>query len=77
MYLNFLNFDMMYHYKNILKLFSLHYLSSTLSFKFERMNFNLFKKKKNKLRRIILKIWIYIKKYYVSDSWILNGTEWE
>lgn len=76
MYLNFLNFDMMY--KNILKLFSLHYLS-TLSFKFERMNFNLFKKKKNnnKLRRIILKIWIYIKKYYVSDSWILNGTEWE
>lgn len=56
-------------YKNILKLFSLHYLSSTLSFKFERMNFNLFKKKKNnKLRRIILKIWIYIKKYYVSDS---------
>lgn len=66
MYLNFLNFDMMY--KNILKLFSLHYLSSTLSFKFERMNFNLFKKKKNKLRRIILKIWIYIKKYYVSDS---------
>lgn len=76
MYLNFLNFDMMY--KNILKLFSLHYLSSTLSFKFERMNFNLFKKKKNnKLRRIILKIWIYIKKYYVSDSWILNGTEWE
>lgn len=75
MYLNFLNFDMMY--KNILKLFSLHYLSGTLSFKFERMNFNLFKKKKNKLRRIILKIWIYIKKYYVSDSWILNGTEWE
>lgn len=45
MYLNFLNFDMMYHYKNILKLLSLHYLSSTLSFKFERMNFNLFKKK--------------------------------
>lgn len=44
MYLNFLNFDMMY--KNILKLFSLHYLPSTLSFKFERMNFNLFKKKK-------------------------------
>lgn len=44
MYLNFLNFDMMY--KNILKLFSLHYLSGTLSFKFDRMNFNLFKKKK-------------------------------
>lgn len=68
MYLNFLNFDMMYHYKNILKLFSLHYLSSTLSFKFERMNFNLLKKKNNKLRRIILKIWIYIKKYYVDQT---------
>lgn len=66
MYLNFLNFDMMY--KNILKLFSLHYLSSTLSFKFERINFNLFKKKNNKLRRIILKIWIYIKKYYVDQT---------
>lgn len=68
MYLNFLNFDMMYHYKNILKLLSLHYLSSTLSFKFERMNFNLLKKKNNKLRRIILKIWIYIKKYYVDQT---------
>lgn len=66
MYLNFLNFDMMY--KNILKLFSLHYLSGTLSFKFERMNFNLLKKKNNKLRRIILKIWIYIKKYYVDQT---------
>lgn len=58
---------MMYHY-NILKLLS---LSSTLSFKFERMNFNLFKKKKKIIincKNNFKNMDLYKKKYYVDQT---------